>query len=213
MQATEIYCFTMHNINKFLYTISVLVVTLFCFSVKLSAQELTGSAKSEVVQKINQAAMKVKSIDCQFTQTKQSAMLQQAAEMEGVMHYRAPRQMRWEYTKPEKQSFIVRGDSVFVEKAGQRQVANNRMMKGITSMVMGCITGQQLLDEKNFRTVLYDDGSCYRAELTPMRKDMKRMFSQMELLFDKKDYSVMEVRLQEKQAGCTSIRFRSVNIH
>lgn len=186
---------------------------MYCIPFKGLAQELTGNAKEEVMQKINQSAMKVKSIDCQFTQTKQSAMLQQAAVMEGEMHYRAPRQMRWEYTKPEKQAFIVQGDSIFVEKAGKKQVANNRMMKGITSMVMGCITGQQLLDQKSFKTALYDDGNCYRAELTPLRKDMKRMFSQMVMLFNKADYSVMEVRLQEKESGSTSIRFRSVNIH
>ena len=177
-----------------------------------ATNEIVGSARSQLLQKISQTTSKVKSLSSKFTQTKQSAMLQQPLVMQGMMHYTAPNQLRWEYTSPEPMAFILHGDTIWLEKQGVKSLANNRMMKGITSMVMGCVTGRQLFSENDFTTQLFDDGKLYRAEMTPLRKDLKRMFARMTILFDKASLSVVEVRLYEKQGDCSIIQFQPTKV-
>ena len=205
----------MNKINKFLYTFSVCALFL-CFvgaSGSTMGQEskkeaLVGPARDEAVQKISQATLKVRNMACKFVQTKQSSMLQQPVEQRGEMQYKAPDQLRWEYAAPEKMAFVLQGDSAFLEKNGVKSPMNNRMMKGMTSMIMGCMTGRDLFSERDFGVKLYDEGKHYRAEMTPIRKDLKRMFSKMTILFLKSNCSVVEVKIMEKGGDSTTIQFQ-----
>ena len=59
---------------------------------------------------------------------------------------------------------------------------------------------------------MFDDGAFWKAEMTPKRRDMKRMFSQLVFHFDKKTKAIDHVEFVESNGDKTMIRFVDVRL-
>jgi outer membrane lipoprotein-sorting protein len=70
-----------------------------------------------------------------------------------------------------------------------------------------------LFDTSVFDVVLYDEDACWRAEMTPKRRDMKRMFSQLVFRFDKKTKGISRVEFKDASGDVTSIRFEDIKLN
>ena len=79
-------------------------------------------------------------------------------------------------------------------------------------MIMGSASGKKLFDTSVFDVALYDDNGFWRAEMTPKRREMKRMFSQLVFLFDKQTRGIRRVEFVEAGGDVTSIRFEEIKI-
>lgn len=197
--------------------ILTLLTLLICLPV-LHAQseaELTGTRKQEVMKQITDATVAIRSLSCQFTQTKQSALLAQPAVAKGRMNYTRPDRLQWEYTSPTRYKLEVAGDSLRMTDANGRPTGNSqssRLMRGLSDLIIGSINGQKLFDERMFATRLYDDGKQYRAEMTPRRRDMQRMFQRITFCFDKQKHTITSVVLTEKAGDSTTIAFENIAI-
>ena len=171
---------------------------------------LTGTQRQEVIRKVTEATTRIKAMQCQFTQSKRSSLLAGEATSHGRMSYRRPDNLRWEYTDPNPFTLIVAGDSLTVLDATGTPNTNanaKRLMKNLSSMILGSVNGNKLFDERMFTTQLYDDGKHYRAEMTPRRKEMQRMFQQISFLFDKNSHTITTVILTERKGDVTTILF------
>jgi outer membrane lipoprotein-sorting protein len=206
----EIKCASMKN--KMIRKIEMLLLLVVCAG-SLAAQGtlLSGAQRTAVMQKITTVSSHIRSIRCDFTQSKQSPMLADATVSEGIMRYSSPKMLRWEYTNPYKYIMVISGDTMYSEKNGKRlPQKNNRMMKGISSMVMNSIAGTKLFDEKSFKIELYDDNGTYRANMLPLRKDMKRMMKRIELRFSKNTCYIAAINITENDNSVTIIKFKNV---
>lgn len=177
--------------------------------------ELTGSRKQDVMKQITDATIAIQNLSCQFTQTKRSTLLAQPAVSKGRMNYTRPNKLRWEYTSPTHYMLEVAGDSLRMTDANGRPTKSsqsNRLMRGLSDIIVGSINGQKLFDERMFTTRLYDDGKQYRAEMTPKRRDMQRMFQRITFHFDKQKRTIISVVLTEKAGDSTTITFENITI-
>ena len=94
------------------------------------------------------------------------------------------------------------------DKAGS---AAGRIQKAIAGMVTDMVSGRKLFDENIYEIQLFDDGKSWRAEMQPKSRAMKRMFTQLTLLFDKQSQRVTEVKFVEAGGDRTTIRFKEVS--
>ncbi len=90
---------------------------------------------------------------------------------------------------------------------------SSRMYQGIVSIIMGSASGKKLFDTSVFDIVLYDDDAFWKAEMTPKRRDMKRMFSQLVFRFDKKTKGISRVEFIGSSGDVTSIRFEEIKLN
>lgn len=190
----------------------LLTTTLICAQ---SETPLTGTRRQEVIRKVTEATTRITSMQCQFTQRKQSSMLAEEAVSHGKMDYRRPDRLTWEYTDPQPFTLTVAGDSLTLLDASGTPNTNanaKRLMKNLSSMILGSVNGNKLFDERMFTTQLFDDGKHYRAEMTPRRKEMQRMFQQVTFLFDKNSHTITTVILTERKGDTTTIQFHSFSI-
>ena len=105
---------------------------------------------------------------------------------------------------------MVNGEKIIKEVDGKAETIegkSSRMYQGIMSIIMGSATGKKLFDASVFDVELYDDGDTWRAEMTPKRRDMKRMFSQLVFHFDKKTRGISRVEFKESSGDVTRISF------
>ena len=195
----------------------LLSIMFVAFSLMVSAQtQLSENQSNEVIASLTKAAASMQSMQCRFVQEKTSAMLAEPSVAEGTMHYAAPDRMRWEYTTPYAFALVVNGERIVKVTDGKTEVLDGnagRMYQGMVNLIMGSASGKKLFDTTVFDIVLYDDNGFWRADMTPKRRDMKRMFSQLVFRFDKKTNGISRVEFVEAGGGVTSIRFEEIRLN
>jgi outer membrane lipoprotein carrier protein len=195
----------------------LLSIVFVAFSLMVSAQtQLSEIQSNEVIASLTKAAASMQSMQCRFVQEKTSAMLAEPSVAEGTMHYAAPDRMRWEYTTPYAFALVVNGERIVKVTDGKAEVLEGnagRMYQGMVNLIMGSASGKKLFDTTVFDIVLYDDNGFWRADMTPKRRDMKRMFSQLVFRFDKKTNGISRVEFVEAGGGVTSIRFEKIRLN
>ncbi len=179
-----------------------------------NSRELVGEQRLKVINEITRNTVGIQSLSCQFTQTKQSSLLVDNAEAKGKMSYSRPKSMRWEYITPYSYALVVEGDSLSMTGNGTVSTNQkaNRMMKEMSSLIIGSINGERLFDERTFSINIYEETGCYRVKMNPKRKDMQRMFQNITFLFGSDDYTVRSVVLTEKSGDATTINFENLTI-
>ena len=179
-----------------------------------NSRELVGEQRLKAINEITRNTVGIQSLSCQFTQTKQSSLLVDNAEAKGKMSYSRPKSMCWEYITPYSYALVVEGDSLSMTGNGTASTNQkaNRMMKEMSSLIIGSINGERLFDERTFSINIYEETGCYRVKMNPKRKDMQRMFQNITFLFGSDDYTVRSVVLTEKSGDATTINFENLTI-
>ena len=176
---------------------------------------LSDTQSQEVIQQLTNKAASMQTMRCRFVQEKTSAMLAEPSVAEGTMEYIAPNRLRWEYTEPYSFALVVEGERITKITDGQPEVLegnSSRMYQGMVDLIMGSATGRNLFDTSVFDVVLTDDGLHWKAEMTPKRRDMKRMFKELVFCFDKATSTIHLVHFVEAGGDVTSIRFEEIKV-
>ena len=195
----------------------LLSILFVAFGLMVSAQtQLSESQTNEVIASLTKAASTMQSMQCRFVQEKTSTMLAEPSVAEGTMHYAAPDRMRWEYIKPYAFALVVNGERLVKVTDGKAEVLEGnagRMYQGMVNLIIGSASGKKLFDTTVFDIVFYDDNGFWRADMTPKRRDMKRMFSQLVFRFDKKTNGISRVEFVSANGDVTSIRFEEIKVN
>ena len=190
----------------------------FIFLMVLSLGLTSGSAQqrvneAQVKQQINAMASGMKSMQCDFVQTKYLKMLNDKMVSKGKMYYQQTNKLRWEYTSPYSYAFVLNGNKVLISKGKRNDVINvnqSKMFKEIARIMMNSVVGNCLNDKKDFKVSLVASGSEYVATLYPRQKQMQQMFKYIILHFSKAKSTVSKVELVEKKGDKTIIELKNV---
>ena len=184
------------NMKKLLLS---LVLMLVC----ASAAFAQSAADAKIIQQINAVASKMRTMQCDFVQTKHMKMLNDKMVSHGKMYYQQSDKLRWEYTSPYTYTFVLNGSKVLLSKGKRNDVINvnqSKFFKEIARIMMNSVVGKCLSDKKDFRTSIATTNSEWIATLVPQRKEMKQMFQRIVLHFNKSRKMVSTVELVEKKA-------------
>lgn len=187
----------------------IIILALFAIHQPAIAQVTQGQVK----QMIGHAAASVKSMQCDFVQTKYLKMLGDKVVSRGVMYYQQSDKLRWEYVSPYKYTFILNGNKVQIKNDKRTDVIDverNKLFKEIARIMMSSVVGDCLNDTRSFKTTITDGNTSWVATLVPQRKEMKQMFSSIRLYFNKKSSMVSMVELVEKNGDKTFIELKNV---
>lgn len=176
-----------------------------------SAQQKLNEPK--VIQQINAVATSMKSMQCDFVQTKYLKMLNDKMVSKGKMYYQQANKLRWEYITPYNYAFVLNGSKVLISKGKRTDVINvnqSKMFKEIARIMMNSVVGNCLTDKKDFKVSLAASGTDYIATLYPQQKQMQQMFQKIILHFNKVKSTVSKVELVEKKGDKTIIELKNV---
>lgn len=189
--------------------------TIFVLFLFLSAHlaMMAQQNETQIRQKISQAASAMKTMQCDFVQTKHLKMLNDDMISKGKMYYQQSNRLRWEYTAPYTYTFILSNDKVLLKNKQRNDVIDvnqNKLFKEIARLMMNSVVGNCLSDEKSFKSTISIVGGEWVATLLPQRKDMKQMFQKMVLHFNQKQAIVTQVELIEKNGDRTVIELKNI---
>jgi len=152
---------------------------------------------------------KVISIKSDFTQEKNLSMLSEKILSQGKFWFKKDSRVRMEYTKPFTYLMIINKDKVFV-KDGQKQstisTKSNKLFQQINKLTVDCVQGT-VLTNPDFSTRAFENNSAWLVELSPVSKNLAAFFKTIVVTVDKKDFSVMNVEMNENSGDNTIIHF------
>jgi outer membrane lipoprotein carrier protein len=188
-----------------------LICAMLCsFALSSSAQQVDAI---KVKQHINAVASQLKSLECDFVQTKRLKMLNEKMVSKGKMYYRQQNKLRWEYSTPYEYTFILNETKVLLKNNRRNDVIDvnqNKMFKEIARIMMNSVLGKCLSDEKDFQVSISEINQEWVATLLPQRKDMKQMFQKIILHFNRQRAMVSQVELIERNGDNTLIELQNV---
>ena len=175
--------------------------------------KLSSSQQKDVLEKIDKAAASMKSMQCDFTQTKRMKMLNKEMLSKGNMYFRHPNQLRWQYNTPYDYIFILNKEKVSIKSAKSTQnidVQQNKMFRQITNIILNSITGGNLKNTADFTTEIYQNGKTYFARLYPKKKELKQIYRFIEIHFNPTLTMVNSVKMEEKTGDITLVQLLNV---
>ena len=189
------------------------LILILSHIIPLSAQQLT---EEQIKQKVNQTASVMKTMQCDFVQTKHLKMLNNDFVSHGKMYYQQSNKLRWEYTSPYSYTFILNNDQVLLKNKQRNDlidVKQNKLFREIVRIMMSSVVGNCLADDKNYKVSIATIGNEWVATLLPQRKDMKQMFPKLVLHFHAKKSVVNTVELYDKNGEKTIIELKNIRIN
>lgn len=189
------------------------LILILSHIIPLSAQQLT---EEQIKQKVNQTASAMKTMQCDFVQTKHLKMLNNDFVSHGKMYYQQSNKLRWEYTSPYSYTFILNNDQVLLKNKQRNDlidVKQNKLFREIVRIMMSSVVGNCLADDKNYKVSIATIGNEWVATLLPQRKDMKQMFPKLILHFNAKKSVVNNVELYDKNGEKTIIELKNIRIN
>ena len=189
-----------------------LLILLFVFvfvQLSLMAQQ----SEAQIRQAITQAASAMKTMQCDFIQTKHLRMVNDKMTSKGRMYYQQTNRLRWEYTSPYSYTFILNDDKVLLKNKQRNDVIDvnkNKLFREIARIMMNSVVGTSLTDDINFKSTIATNGSEWTASLLPQRKDLKQLFQKIILHFNRTNAMVTQVELIEKNGDKTVIELNNI---
>lgn len=188
-------------------------ILLLLLPVCISAQTPINADESATMIRNICNASKVKTLQCNFRQTKQMSMLATSMVSKGRMYCKDGNKLRWEYTEPYTYTFVLNNDKVMMKSADKTNIIDirtSKMFQQITNIMISSITGQCLTDTKYFQVAMFKTDTHWVAKLTPQQKEMRQMFTRIVLYINPKDHVVNAVELVEKSGDTTTIELMDI---
>ena len=179
-------------------------VSALTYTVQQTEDEMIGS--------IVKASSEITSMKCDIAQTRRIPLMDEPQESSGTMIYIKPSRFSLDYTEPFAWKLKVDGDNIIMGTESAEGEAG-RLFKGISSMILGCMSGEMLKDRRTFRVTVTDEGEQWKALLIPVRRDMKKMFGQIELGFDPDTRLLRRLLMEDAGGGSTEILISNVRLN
>ena len=186
----------------------ILLAAVGVGAVTLTAQQ----AEDEMIESIVKASSDITSMKCDIAQTRRVPLMDEPQKSSGTMIYIKPSRFSLDYTDPFEWKLKVDGDNVIMGTESAEGEAG-RLFKGISSMILGCMSGEMLKDKRTFRVTVTDEGGEWKALLIPVRRDMKKMFGQIELGFDPATRLLRRLLMEDAGGGSTEIVISNVKLN
>ena len=186
------------------------VLVFYCLS--SFSQSSFKAIKDISLFKSNLAEMteKTNTIKSDFIQEKNLSFLSEKIISKGLFYFKKENKIRWQYTEPFDYLIIINDDKIYIkdeDRESKYDMASNKIFKEINKIITGCIQGDILNNDKEYKIEYYENDNFYYVKLTPYSEKMKEFLSNINIYFDKKDFSVSKLEMIELSGDYTIIEF------
>lgn len=177
----------------------------------IQAQETAMNA-SEIAafkEKVIASAKATQTIKTDFVQYKHLDFLANDVKTSGNMVFKAPNLVKWEYTHPYQYSVIFKQDQLLINDGGTKSkvdIGNSKLFKKLNQLIVNSVKGN-MFNDADFTVSFFKSSKYNKAVFIP--KDMKiaDYIASFQLLFNKDDAQVFEVKMVEPSQDFTRIVF------
>lgn len=160
-------------------------------------------------QQFAKAAQQTRTIQADFIQEKNLSMLSDKITSKGKFWFKKEDKVRMEYQQPSYYLLVINGKDIRTkdsQKEHKVSAKSNKLFEQINKITIDCVKGS-MLDNKDFTSRILENNQYYQLEMVPVSTALKQYFKAIQLLVDKKDFSVSGIRMLEVSGDDTNITF------
>jgi outer membrane lipoprotein-sorting protein len=158
----------------------------------------------------------IATIESDFIQEKNLSVLTSKIISKGHFCFRRENNIRWEYLHPYKYLIIISNGRIYIkEEKNQQQydVHSNKMFGEMNKFISGCIQGDILKNEKEYKVDFFEEDRYYFVTLVPRSEQMRQMLDEVQIWFDRGDLTVSRIRMVEPGGDYTKIDFTNKKLN
>jgi len=197
-------------------------VFIFCFllmsCVAARAQYAGYSAVNDITkfkEQFSSASQKTQTIKSDFVQEKNLSMLSEKITSKGKFWFKKDNLVRMEYSTPFQYLMIINKANVYVKdgnKENKIATSSNKLFQQINKITVDCVQGTAL-NNTDFKFKIFENEKSFLVELSPVAKNLKEYFKNINVVVDKKDYSVTKIDMIELSGDNTVINFNNKELN
>ncbi len=177
------------------------------------AQGVKQIEASEISQKVYAAMKSAKTMSCDFTQTRKTKMLKDAAVMKGRLYTQQPNKVRWECKYPNHIIFVTDGRNVQTNKDGkttETDLTKNKIYQRVARITKGKMSIADILKSADFTKTATETANEWVITLIPQRKELKQVIASITIHADKADAIAKKIVLTDKNGDTTTIELKNI---
>jgi outer membrane lipoprotein carrier protein len=155
-------------------------------------------------------------MEARFEQVKRSSLLAGEAVSQGVMYYRKPDLIRWEYLAPDPFTILIEGDHFSAYYPDLHKLKTARVAR-LRHRVFNFLVATEPLEKlkTHFQVELREGGSrpTWTLVLTPLTPMIRKTVARITVLVDKKTSLPAELSIEEADGDSTRIRFTDLAVN
>jgi outer membrane lipoprotein carrier protein len=155
------------------------------------------------------SSQSTETIQSDFVQYKHLDFLDNDIITKGKLAFKAPSMVRWEYTEPYRYRVIFKDDKLLINDGGTKSkvdIGNSKMFKKLNELIINSVKGN-LFNSTEFDITYFNSENVVKVIFMSKDKKMSSYIAAFELLFNKKDATVLEVKMVEPSEDFTRIVF------
>jgi outer membrane lipoprotein-sorting protein len=163
------------------------------------------------------AAAATETIQSDFIQEKSLSMLSEKIISAGKFWYKKKSQLRIEYIQPFSYLMIINEGKIFIkdgDKENKISSGSSRILQQVNRMLLDCVSGN-MLESPDFQSRVFESREAWLVELTPVTRNLKKLYKNINIVIDKSDYTANTIEMAELSGDKTSIHFKNkvLNAH
>jgi len=175
------------------------------------SQEIVMNASEIAVfkEQVRLSSKTTTTITSDFVQYKHLDFLDNDIETSGKLSFKAPGFVKWEYTNPYQYSVIFKENELLINDGGTKSnvdIGNSKLFKKLNELIVNSVKGN-MFDDDDFKITYLKTDKVYKSIFEPKDKKIAGYIASFELLFNKKDAAVVEVKMIEPSTDFTRIIF------
>lgn len=183
----------------------VAVVALMAAPLLVYAQAQPSA--EEVGRAVQRHYDQVKDFTADFTHTYQGGVLKKTITERGTVQIKKPGRMRWEYTSPERKTFVSDGRKIYSYVPADRQVVVADMPKEdeATTAVLFLAGKGDVTRDFSVAFTTGGSGDTWAIRLEPRRK--QRDYDWLVLVVDRRSQQIRRLTSADQQGGTSTFDF------
>ncbi len=167
------------------------------------------------IKKFNEKSNTIQSNEADFVQEKYVSVMTDKLISEGKFYYKKSNLMRWETLVPNSHTIVLNNGKMWVKEKGKVKTydaSSNKMFKSLNDMMLTTASGT-MLSNKEYKHHLFENEQHYLIQLIPVAAASRKYVKTVELLVEKSDYTVSQLKITEPSEDYTRIEFMNKKIN
>jgi outer membrane lipoprotein-sorting protein len=196
----------------------ILMVAFVGFTVCVKAQVPAAPMKDipGFKTKLEKMSDDIKTVESDFIQEKNLSVLSSIIISRGHFCFKKENNIRWEYLRPYRYLIIISNNKIYIkddQNQKQYDMQSNKMFQEMNKFISGCIQGDILKNEQDYKIGYFEDAKSYYVSLVPISEKMKQMLQEVRIWFNRNDLTVMRIAMMEPGGDYTKIEFTNKQLN
>jgi len=194
--------------KKFLF----LFFTMFMIFIFINAYAQDKNIE-EIIKNIEKTFNETRSFSAKFTQETGSKIMG-FNDAKGIIYFRSPMYMRWDYSEPEKQHFISNGDKTWLYIPSEKTIYLYDTQKIFSShLIKGLLSGGLDLKKEFDITLIKQDINSNKILLNMIPKNNSDQVKSLEIWVDPVTYRIFHITAIDMLDNINKITFKELLIN